>query len=53
MKRSSSKGVVAGRERERERLTPKTLGVRKWRKVEAEIDCDAREEKKSGPNPKP
>ena len=51
MKRSSSKGVVAGRERERERLTPKTLGVRKWRKVEAEIDCDAREE--SGPNLKP
>ena len=51
MKISSSKGVVAGRERER--LKPKTMGVRKWRKIEAEIDCDAREEKKSGPNPKP
>ena len=49
MKRSSNKGVVAGRERER--LTLKTLGLRKWRKIEAEIDCDAWEE--SGPNPKP
>ena len=38
------KGVVVGRERER--LTLETLGMRKWRGIKVEVDCDAQEEEK-------